>query len=90
MGFDTGVCLIKALDAVKGDPTNTEGLVAALHTIEYESPRGKIKMGTNNGTIVPMYARKITKKDGQFRHEATFLGDYGTRAALSMSGARAS
>jgi branched-chain amino acid transport system substrate-binding protein len=78
MGFDTGVCLIKALDAVKGDPANTEGLGAALHTIEYESPRGNIKMGTNNGTIVPMYARKITKKDGQFRHEATFLGYYGT------------
>jgi branched-chain amino acid transport system substrate-binding protein len=78
MGFDTGTCLIKALDAVKGDASNTEGLAAALHKIEYESPRGKIKMGVNNGTIVPIYVRKVTRKDGKFRHEATFLGNYGT------------
>jgi branched-chain amino acid transport system substrate-binding protein len=78
MGFDVGVCLIKALDAVGGDPTNTEGLVSVLHKMEYESPRGKIRMGPNNGTIVPMYARKVVKREGKFRHEATFLGFYGT------------
>jgi hypothetical protein len=66
------------LDAVKGDPTNTEGLVSALRKIEYESPRGKVRMGPNNGTIVPMYARKVVKKDGKYGREATFLGFYGT------------
>ncbi len=77
-GFDAGICIIKALDAVQGDSTNTEGLVSALHKIEYESPRGKVRMGPNNGTIVPAYARKVVKKDGKYRHEATFLGYYGT------------
>jgi branched-chain amino acid transport system substrate-binding protein len=78
MGFDVGTCIIKALDAVGGDPTNTEALASVLHTIEYESPRGKIRMGPNNGTIVPIYARKVVKKDGKYRHEATLLGYYGT------------
>jgi len=78
VGFDVGTCIIKALDAVGGDPTNTEGLASALHTIEYESPRGKIRMGPNNGTIVPIYARKVVKNDGKYRHEGTFLGYYGT------------
>lgn len=77
-GFDAGTCIIKALDAVQGDSTNTEGLVSVLHKIEYESPRGKVRMGPNNGTIVPVYARKVVKKDGKYRHEGTFLGYYGT------------
>jgi len=78
LGFDAGTCIIKALDAVRGDPTNTEGLVSALHKIEYESPRGKVRMGVNNGMIVPVYARKVVKKEGKYRREATFLGYYGT------------
>jgi len=78
LGFDAGTCIIKALDTVKGDPNNTEGLVSALEKIEYESPRGKVRMGPNHGTIVPMYARKVVKKDGKYRREATFLGYYGT------------
>lgn len=78
LGYDTGLCLIKALDAVNGDATNMEGLVSALHKIEYESPRGKVRMGPNNGTIVPIYARKIIKRDGKYYHEPTFLGYFGT------------
>jgi branched-chain amino acid transport system substrate-binding protein len=78
MGFDTGLCIIKALDAVGGDAANTEKLISVLHGVEYESPRGKVRMGANNGTIVPIYARKVVKKDGKYRHEATFLGYYGT------------
>jgi len=77
-GFDAGTCIIKALDAVQGDSTNTEGLVSALHKIEYESPRGKVRMGPNNGTIVPVYARKVVKREGKYRHDGTFLGYYGT------------
>jgi branched-chain amino acid transport system substrate-binding protein len=78
LGYDAGLCLIKALDAVRGDASNTNGLASALHTIEYESPRGKVKMGVNNGTVVPVYARKVVKRDGKFRHDATFLGYHGT------------
>jgi branched-chain amino acid transport system substrate-binding protein len=78
LGYDTGLCIIKALDAVGGDPTNTEGLLSALRTIEYESPRGKVRMGPNHGTIVPIYARKIVKRDGKYFHDATFLGYFGT------------
>jgi hypothetical protein len=78
LGFDVGTCMVKALDAVGGNAADTEGLADALHKIEYESPRGKIKMGPNNGTIVPVYARKVVKKEGQYRHESTFLGYYGT------------
>jgi hypothetical protein len=78
LGFDIGTCIIKALDVVKGDPTKAEGLVDAISKIEYDSPRGKIQMGPNHGTIVPVYARKVVKKDGQYRHEATLLGHFGT------------
>ena len=78
LGYDVGICIIKALDAVGGDSTKTEALADTLHNIEYESPRGKIKMGPNHAPIVPIYVRKVVKKDGQYRHEATFLGNFGT------------
>lgn len=78
LGFDVGTAIIEALDVVGGDAKNTEGLAKALHTIEYDSPRGHIKMADNNCTIVPIYARKVVKKDGKYRHEATLLGHFGT------------
>jgi len=78
LGFDVGTAIIKALDAVGGNAKDTDGLAKALHSIEYDSPRGRIKMGPNNCTIVPIYARKVVKKDGKYRHEATLLGHFGT------------
>jgi branched-chain amino acid transport system substrate-binding protein len=78
LGFDVGTCLIKALDAVGGDATNTEKLADVLHKIEYDSPRGKIRMATNHCAVIPVYARKVVRKDGQLRHESTPLGSFGT------------
>ena len=64
-GYDTGAMLIQALDAVEGNTTDREALIAALAAVELQSPRGPLRFSKSHHPIQNIYLREI--RNG--RHE---------------------
>ncbi|SDN55958.1 amino acid/amide ABC transporter substrate-binding protein, HAAT family [Halomonas shengliensis] len=64
-GYDTGMMLVQALDAVDGNTEDQEALIEALAGVELESPRGPMSFSDSHHPIQNVYLREI--RDG--RHE---------------------
>lgn len=64
-GYDTGMMLVQALQAVAGDTSDRERLIAALANVELDSPRGPLRFSDSHHPIQNVYLREI--RDG--RHE---------------------
>lgn len=64
-GYDTGMMLVQAMEAVGGDTGDRERLIEALAGVELDSPRGPISFSRSHHPIQNIYLREI--RDG--RHE---------------------
>ena len=58
-GYDTGLLLISALDAVKGDVRAKKEMIAAMEKAEIESPRGNWTMSKAHNPIQDIYLRRV-------------------------------
>jgi len=76
------VYLIKsAVEAVKGDMSNTDGLRAALEKADFPSIRGKFRYGRNHYPIQNFYSREVViDKDGNWtvKNTGIVLADHET------------
>ena len=83
-GYDTGVLLAKALDAVKGDVKAKKQMIAAMEGAEIDSPRGKWKMSKSHNPIQDIYLREVKGEENKYvsvAHKA--LSDPGTGCKLT-------
>jgi branched-chain amino acid transport system substrate-binding protein len=83
-GYDTGLLLAKALDAVKGDVKAKKQMIAAMEGAEIDSPRGKWKMSKAHNPIQDFYLREAKGDENRYvavAHKA--LSDPGTGCKLA-------
>ena len=59
--YDTIFLIKSAVEAVKGDLSNIDGMRAAMKTANFPSVRGKFSYGNNNFPIQNFYSRKVVK-----------------------------
>ena len=59
--YDTIFLIKSAVEAVKGDLSNMDGMRAAMKTANYPSVRGKFSYGNNHFPIQNFYSRKVVK-----------------------------
>lgn len=83
-GYDTGLLLSQALDAVKGDTGARNDLIKAMRAAKIESPRGAWSFSASQNPIQDIYLREV--KGGQNRfvsvaHKA--LADPGTGCRMT-------
>lgn len=64
-GYDTGLLLIQAAKAVKGDFTNKKELYASLSSAVIDSPRGKWSMSKAHNPIQDIYLRQVVGKENK-------------------------
>jgi len=64
-GYDTGLVLIKGMNAVKGDVTAKPALYKAMETGVIDSPRGKWTMSPSHNPVQDMYLRVVEKKENK-------------------------
>lgn len=62
-GYDSGLLLVQALDAVDGNTDDKEALIAAMEKTEIESPRGTFTFSKAHHPIQNIYLREAM--DGQ-------------------------
>ena len=55
------VLIKSAVEAVKGDLSNIDGMRAAMKTANFPSVRGKFSYGNNHFPIQNFYSRKVVK-----------------------------
>jgi len=58
-GYDTGLLLAAGLDAVRGDATQKNQLIAGLEKARIESPRGAWTLSKAHNPIQDIYLRKV-------------------------------
>ena len=59
--YDTIFLIKSAVEAVKGDLSNIDGMRAAMKTANFPSVRGKFSYGNNHFPIQNFYSRKVVK-----------------------------
>ena len=59
--YDTIFLIKSAVEAVKGDLSNIDGMRAAMKTADFPSVRGKFSYGNNHFPIQNFYSRKVVK-----------------------------
>ena len=59
--YDGALLIDAALTAVKGDLTNKEAIAKALRTAEFDSTRGKFRLGNNHFPIQSIYVEQVVK-----------------------------
>jgi len=59
--YDTIFLIKSAVEAVKGDLSNMDGMRAAMKTADFPSVRGKFSYGNNHFPIQNFYSRKVVK-----------------------------
>ncbi|WP_416139391.1 ABC transporter substrate-binding protein [Halomonas sp. HK25] len=64
-GYDTGMMLVQALEAVEGNTEDKDALIEALASVEFISPRGPMSFSDSHHPIQNVYLREI--RDG--KHE---------------------
>jgi branched-chain amino acid transport system substrate-binding protein len=64
-GYDTGMMLIQAMEAVGGNTDDRDALIEALANVEFLSPRGPMRFSDSHHPIQNIYLREI--RDG--KHE---------------------
>ena len=78
-GYEVGMMMVKGLEAAKGNPEDTEGIIRGIEKLDYVGPRGRIRMDPNHVANVPIYAFKIQKKGDLYQSEmVASLGEWGT------------
>jgi branched-chain amino acid transport system substrate-binding protein len=79
LGYEVGTMMAKGLDAVGGDPKETEGIIDAIEKLDYQSPRGHIRMDPNHVANVPIYVFQVQRKGGKLTLQMVAdTGSYGT------------
>jgi branched-chain amino acid transport system substrate-binding protein len=58
-GYDTGVVLAQAMDAVKGEFGDTKALAKAMEGMKVDSPRGTWTMSKAHNPIQDIYLRRV-------------------------------
>src|SRR5512139_1630396 len=58
-GYDAAQLLAAGLNAVKGDATKKDQMLAAMRKATIDSPRGKFTMSPQNNPVQDMYAREV-------------------------------
>ncbi len=58
-GYDAGQMLVQALDAVKGNTKDREGLIKAMEAVKIESPRGAWHFSKAHNPVQNMYLREV-------------------------------
>ncbi|MEY4651971.1 MAG: hypothetical protein RI884_552, partial [Pseudomonadota bacterium] len=64
-GYDAGLLLAQAADAVKGDLGNKKALYGALESQTIDSPRGKWTMSKSHNPVQDMYLRRVENKENK-------------------------
>lgn len=64
-GFDAGQLLAAALDAVKGDIGNKQGMIKAMESTKIDSPRGAWTLSKAHNPIQDFYLRKVAGKENK-------------------------
>lgn len=64
-GYDTGLLLAQALDQVKGDIGNRDGVIAAMESAVIDSPRGRWTMSKAHNPIQDIYLRRTENGDNK-------------------------
>lgn len=59
-GYDSGLLLVQALDAVNGDTSDQEAVIAAMEQAEIDSPRGKFTFSKAHHPVQNIYLREAT------------------------------
>jgi len=57
--------IVDAIDAVKGDVSDTMKFVAALRAVKFDSPKGEISLDEYGQVVQSMYIREVEKVDGK-------------------------
>lgn len=79
LGYEVGTMMVKGLDYAKGNPEDTEKIIEGIEKLDYQSPRGHIKMDPNHVANVPIYIFQVQEKDGKpFLKTVASLGNFGT------------
>jgi branched-chain amino acid transport system substrate-binding protein len=79
--YDAVYLIKSAVEAVKGDMSNTDGLRAALEKADFPSIRGKFRYGRNHYPIQNFYSREVViDKDGNWtvKNTGIVLADHET------------
>lgn len=58
-GYDAGRLVRIALEAVGGDTNAKDGMIAAMETAEFESPRGPFKLSKAHNPVQNIYLREV-------------------------------
>ena len=64
-GYDAGLLLIQAANAVKGNLSNKPALHAAMRNATIDSPRGQWKMSAAHNPIQDMYLRQVVNGENK-------------------------
>jgi branched-chain amino acid transport system substrate-binding protein len=83
-GYDTGLLLAAALDAVKGDVKAKKQMIATMEAAEIDSPRGKWKMSKSHNPVQDIYLREAKGEENRYvsvAHKA--LSDPGTGCKMA-------
>jgi branched-chain amino acid transport system substrate-binding protein len=64
-GYDAGQLLAAGLDAVKGDVSKKQILIAAMETAKIDSPRGTFTLSKAHNPVQDIYLRKVVGKQNK-------------------------
>jgi branched-chain amino acid transport system substrate-binding protein len=65
-GYDTGLVLAQAMEAVKGDFGNKQGLIKAMEGVKVDSPRGTWTMSKAHNPIQDIYLRRVEGEQNKY------------------------
>lgn len=65
-GYDTGLLLAQAMDAVKGDFGNKAGLTKAMEGVKIDSPRGTWTMSKAHNPVQDIYLRRVEGESNKY------------------------
>ena len=58
-GYDAAQLLAAGLNAVKGDVTKKDAMIAAMKAAKIDSPRGPFTMSAQHNPVQDMYVREV-------------------------------
>ncbi len=65
-GYDTGLVLAQAMEAVKGDFGNKQALARAMEGMKVDSPRGTWTMSKQHNPIQDIYLRRVEGEQNKY------------------------
>ena len=67
-GYDTAWLIGEALKETEGDASDTQALIEAMESVEFESPRGPMELDANHNPIQNIYIREVQERDGNLEN----------------------